>query len=590
MKSLFIKDDDNYYQACLEQVVKHSEYLQEQGIKPEQICILIRYKKHIPKIATYFAQYQLKNPDSPYCYTIVSDEAFRLDASPAVQLLIAAFKMLANPDDKLARAELLQCRSRIFKTYSKQSEAFQEDLPASFESQLSGLIHIPLFELADLLIRLFDLSKIPAQESYLFCFMDKLQEFLEKNTSDLSSFLRYWDEHLSSTKLPRASSVNGIRIISIHTAKGLQYHSVIVAFCDWSTEGDTRNLLWCHTNLQPFAALPLIPVNFQQLMNTTIFKEDYQEECIQQFVDNLNLLYVAFTRAEKNLVILSKAPKPDKKDSEKNQDIKTVAQLIYKVLSDPAHPLFSSCFTPINQAEGNPGIYEQEENESTGKSENLEEKQNNTKAVEFLFEYGSIYTDANESKNLRTEQDFAVEYRSFPRKTGFRQSNPSRDFVLEGSRGEFHNSYIDRGKLLHKLFSRIRKKADAPAAVRSLLNEGLLREEEQDELLRYTQAALEHPQVKEWYSDNYRLYNECVILYRDATDKLREKRPDRVIRQQDKVLVIDFKFGKAMPKYRRQVAQYMQLLHQMGHKKVEGYLWYVDDQQVEQVEAGEVMP
>jgi hypothetical protein len=26
----------------------------------------------------------------------------------------------------------------------------------------------------------------------------------------------------------------------------------------------------------------------------------------------------------------------------------------------------------------------------------------------------------------------------------------------------------------------------------------------------------------------------------------------------------------------------------MGHKQVEGYLWYVDEQQVEQVEAGEV--
>lgn len=93
--------------------------------------------------------------------------------------------------------------------------------------------------------------------------------------------------------------MSGIRIMSIHKAKGLQFHSLIVAFCDWPTEGNHRNLLWCHTDLQPFAALPLIPVNFQQLMNVTIFKEDYREECVQQFVDNLNLLYVAFTRAEK---------------------------------------------------------------------------------------------------------------------------------------------------------------------------------------------------------------------------------------------------------------------------------------------------
>ena len=259
--------------------------------------------------------------------------------------------MLANPDDKLAREELEQCRTRLLKTYGEEPDTFQGDLPAGFESQLNELIHIPLFELADLLIRLFDLGKIPAQESYLFSFMDKLQEFLEKNTSDLSSFLRYWEDHLSSTTLPRASSMSGIRIMSIHKAKGLQFHSLIVAFCDWPTEGNHRNLLWCHTDLQPFAALPLIPVNFQQLMNVTIFKEDYREECVQQFVDNLNLLYVAFTRAEKNLIICSKAPGPNKKDTEKNQEIKSVAELIYKILSDPAHPLFSPHFKVENNEE-----------------------------------------------------------------------------------------------------------------------------------------------------------------------------------------------------------------------------------------------
>ncbi|MDD2617728.1 MAG: UvrD-helicase domain-containing protein [Bacteroidales bacterium] len=582
VKSIFIRDDEHYFQRSLEQVVMQSEYLQEQGIKPDQICIIIRYNKYIPEIATYFAQYQMDHPSSPYCYTIVSDEAFRLDASPAVLLLIAALKLLADPLNKIARAELLQNWAEIVKTHSSQSEVFQEDLPACFETQLNGLIHIPLFELADLLIRLFDLGKIPNQESYLFCFMDKLQGFLEKNTSDLNSFLHYWDEQLYKTTLPRASGINGIRITSIHKAKGLQYHSIIVAFCDWSTEGDNRNLLWCHTELQPFAALPLIPVNYQQIMNTSIFREDYQEECIQQFVDNLNLLYVALTRAEKNLVLCSKAPKTQKNDTEKDQEIKTVAQLLYKVLSDPTHPLFSSCFVPANEAE-NELSFEEKTTEAT-----TEATQGSTSSGEALFEYGSICTDSRENET-KAEQDFAIAYRSFPRKTGFRQSNPSRDFVLEGSRAEFHNSYIDRGKLLHKLFSRIRKLSDAPTAVRSLVAEGLLNEEAQEELLLYTQSALEHPQAKEWYSGNYRLYNECVILYEDENHKLREKRPDRVIRNQDKVVVIDFKFGKALTKYRKQVAQYMQLLRQMGHKEVEGYLWYVDDQQVEQIEAGEVI-
>jgi ATP-dependent helicase/nuclease subunit A len=334
------------------------------------------------------------------------------------------------------------------------------------------------------------------------------------------------------------------------------------------------------------AALPLIPVNFQQLMNVTIFKEDYREECVQQFVDNLNLLYVAFTRAEKNLIICSKAPGPNKKDTEKNQEIKSVAELIYKILSDPAHPLFSPHFKVENNEEDESILEGGEGRKKEETADTADDPVGNTQVAG--FEYGKICTDSGEDENSRTEQDFAIEYRSFPRQTGFRQSNPSRDFVSGGVRGEFHNNYIDRGKLLHKLFSRIKKQSDAPAAVRSLLNEGLIDEEEQNKLLQYTQTALEHPRAKEWYSGNYRLYNECVILYEDAQHKLREKRPDRVIRQEDKMVVIDFKFGKALPKYRRQVARYMELLRQMGHKQVEGYLWYVDEQQVEQVEAGEV--
>ncbi len=263
------------------------------GITPDQICILIRYKKHIPEIAAYFAQYQTDHPGSPFCYTIVSDEAFRLDASPAVQILIAALKMLANPDDKLAREELEQCRTRLLKTYGEEPDTFQGDLPAGFESQLNELIHIPLFELADLLIRLFDLGKIPAQESYLFSFMDKLQEFLEKNTSDLSSFLRYWEDHLSSTTLPRASSMSGIRIMSIHKAKGLQFHSLIVAFCDWPTEGNHRNSVLVSYRSAAFRRLAFDSGKFPTTYECDHIQGRLREECVQQFVDNLNLLYVA---------------------------------------------------------------------------------------------------------------------------------------------------------------------------------------------------------------------------------------------------------------------------------------------------------
>jgi ATP-dependent exoDNAse (exonuclease V) beta subunit len=55
-------------------------------------------------------------------------------------------------------------------------------------------------------------------------------------------------------------------------------------------------------------------------------------------------------------------------------------------------------------------------------------------------------------------------------------------------------------------------------------------------------------------------------------------RPDRVIIQPDKVIVVDYKFGELhQEKYKQQVKRYMDLLKQMGYQNIDGYLWYLRD-------------
>ena len=57
--------------------------------------------------------------------------------------------------------------------------------------------------------------------------------------------------------------------------------------------------------------------------------------------------------------------------------------------------------------------------------------------------------------------------------------------------------------------------------------------------------------------------------------KMVEHRPDRVMKNQEEMIVVDFKFGKPKDEYRTQVRQYMDLLEAMGNKNVKGYLWFV---------------
>jgi IS1 family transposase len=122
-------------------------------------------------------------------------------------------------------------------------------------------------------------------------------------------------------------------------------------------------------------------------------------------------------------------------------------------------------------------------------------------------------------------------------------------------------------------------------ALQELQQEGVLYDEEMtvakvSSLLR---KRLENPRVREWFSDKWTLYNECTILYKDADGHVCERRPDRVMTDGHRMIVVDFKFGHPRPEYQEQVKEYMQLLQPMGYQQVEGYLWYVYSNKIEEV-------
>ena len=150
------------------------------------------------------------------------------------------------------------------------------------------------------------MSRIEKQDAYLFSFFDAVTEYLQSNSSELASFIRYWDETLCSKTIP-SGEMDGIRILSIHKSKGLEFHTVLIPFCDWKLENETNNqLVWCAPPEEPYNAISLVPVNYSTTMAESIYRQDYLHERLQLWVDNLNLLYVAFTRAGKNLILWSR--------------------------------------------------------------------------------------------------------------------------------------------------------------------------------------------------------------------------------------------------------------------------------------------
>ena len=549
--------NDDYQEHTLARIVSIIDDLHQQHQPLNRIAILVRANRLIPLIANYFMEHL---PEVP----IVSDEAFRLDASPAVNVIIQALHLLTHPDDALARAFIMK--------------TLPNGIPEAFDSNREQLRLLPLYELTEHLFALFRLNCFDNQAAYICAFFDHLTEYISDRPADIDDFISHWEENLAS-KTIQGAGIEGVRLISIHKSKGLEFDNVIIPFCDWQLEKSSGNIIWCSPQEEPFSQLPIVPVDYsRKAMLGTVYEEDYRHEHLQNVVDNLNLLYVAFTRARRQLYVIGH------RDA-KNSRSTIIQSVLPQIVGNEQSPLPQATLTGL---EDNTAPLEFEMGLSPN-APNNPNSPNNPNAPN-----NPISSSPQKEKNvfLQPSKQLHVNLESFTRPASFRQSNLSRQFV-EGADDDNtpqQPSYIQLGSLLHNVFSTIRTTADIDAALNRLETEGLLSPGSQGQttpqirasLVNMIRRRLEHPKVADWFSPRWTLYNECTILTR-VDGKTIEKRPDRVMTDGHEWIVVDFKFGKPIEEHQDQVREYMDLLRQMGHEQVKGFLWYVYTNRITEV-------
>lgn len=530
--------EQDYEQETLVSMGQEVERLLASGVRLNDIAILVRKNKRIPAIADYF--------DKVLHYKIVSDEAFQLSASKAICMLMDALRYLSDENNLIARAQLAIAYQNDILQQSEDWNTLmlrpaETYLPAELLERKEELKLMPLYELLEELFSIFQLKRITDQDAYLFAFFDAVTDYLQNNSSELDAFIRYWEEKLNSKTIP-SGEVEGIRIFSIHKSKGLEFHTVLLPFCDWKLESERNDhRVWCEPTESPFNTLDLLPISYNKLMKESLYKNDYLQERLQLWVDNLNILYVALTRAGKNLLIWSK-----------REQTGTMSELLANVL-----PIVA-----------------------------LRQK---VEMTENTYEYGAVCASEEErtkqstNKLVQKPQKLPVQMESMRHDIEFRQSNRSADFIQGIDEEESDSRFINRGRMLHTLFSAIETQDDIDSAIDRLVFEGVIREEEKEEIIHeVVEKAFSMPEVQTWYSGDWTLFNECAIIYKE-NGKLQTRRPDRVMMKNGEVVVVDFKFGKENRKYNKQVKEYMKLLSDMGYTSITGYLWYVDEERIEKV-------
>ena len=538
------KKDINYQEDTLLQLTETIQEMVEKGVNVNDMAILVRKNSQIPLIADYF--------DKHTSHRIVSDEAFRLDASLAVCMMMDALRFLIDPSQSVAKAQLaIAYQNEVLKKDLDFNTILLNDLndflPQTFINEQAHLALMPLYELLERLFDIFQLSSIENQDAYLFAFFDAVTEYIQKNSSELTAFITHWEEKICHKTIP-SGKIDGIRILSIHKSKGLEFHTVFLPFCDWKLENERSSYIWCTPQESPFNELSLLPINYGNSMNESIYHRDYLNEKLQLWVDNLNILYVAFTRPKNNLVVWCKKGMTN-----------TVSELLYKAIQQTSCQKVQDIELQAEETE------EEDENYTLGNIVPSKDKD----------------VKETENKLLVTPQSLSIKMESIEANITFKQSNRSASFI-QGEQDK-NNEYIQQGQLLHTLFSCIRTVKDIPSAIQSLRMEGIIESEKHEmQIMKLTQWALGHPMVKDWFSGEWELYNECAILYH-KNGELQTRRPDRVMMKNGEVIVLDFKFGNPSPIYHHQVKEYMALLNDMGYKHIRGYLWYIFNNELEEV-------
>ena len=552
---------DDYQTATLKQIAETIATLRAQGIPQKEIAILVRVNQYIPTIARYFME---QMPE----VTIVSDEAFRLDASNAVCLLVQALRLLTHPDDQLTKAAIVKnWHHDVLGEPAEDNRLLlstvdlDSGLPEAFRNHREELTAMPLYDLVERLYDIFSLERLSEQSAYVCTFFDQLAAYVSENTADIFAFLNEWDETICK-KTIQSDETEGVRILSIHKSKGLEYPYVIIPFCDWQLEKQNDNILWCKPAEEPFSDLPIAPVDYsQRQMMGTIYEHDYLQEHLQNTVDNLNLLYVAFTRACKGLYVLGRRNAKNLRSTLIEQCLPLVA----KELSDAVIEGMEDDKATLSFTYGTPASPRSDTSRITP--------------------HASAKT---RNPFLQPAEPLPVAFSYHESKVSFRQSNRSQAFI-EGDDEEKaqRHRYIQAGSVLHEIFSTIRTVNDIPDALRRLQFEGVLYDEEMtaEHITMMLKKRLENPRVADWFSPRWTLFNECTILSVE-NGEVKERRPDRVMTDGQEWIVVDFKFGSPKPEYHDQVREYMDLIQKMesvSSDKIHGYLWYVYSNKIEGV-------
>ena len=247
--------DGDWADAAITETIDAVEVAQKNGYMLRDIAILTRNKRHGKQIANAFMSYKSSLAANPnMLYDVVSSEALYLTSSHLVRFSISLIKWLNDEANTIVLAEWLFEYERYILASKKSETAifsskenWQDVVPQAFAQQKDYLKTLPLYELVEHLIHIFELNKIKDELIYLQAFQDAILDYAKNERGDIPSFLEWWETVKDKKTIQVSDENNAIKIMTIHKSKGLEFPVVIIPFLDWELDhnANNANILWC---------------------------------------------------------------------------------------------------------------------------------------------------------------------------------------------------------------------------------------------------------------------------------------------------------------------------------------------------------
>lgn len=553
-------DEEEHSQAASYTVQKLVELL-ELGIAMKDIGILVRKNSEAQQILDCVFEKDNQEKLSKAAgkpFQIVSGEALKIVNNPAISLLLSTLHLLSvhEPESGIYKAECARLWYQILHPETEEI-ALGSDvwlsfvtgsvssltgiLPDELCSSLNSLRYLPVNELIEKLIKMYHLGSgiTEVHIPYLLAFRDQVAAFSAAGDKGIGAFLSWWDTEGSTKALPSSDSQDAVQLMTVHKSKGLEFGAVIVPFFNWKlneySTGGKRKLIWVGAEQAGFGKFRSFPVDYNQNLASTIFAGEFFDEMLLNYMDELNALYVATTRAKNYLCLI--CPKTPPKKEKDGPSIE-----LHYIL----HEMFEG-----------------------GQTEDLVFVEGDSQYV-----FGEIPSLSVEKVRESKDQYLKIQ--------DYQVNEELTERFKRNSRNEetWFNSRQRKGIVLHKILETLQSEDDLDKLIAEKIQEGFIRESEKEEVKKDVVDILNQEEIKKWFATAKSVISEKDMIIESGL----VKRPDKLFVFEDRAVLLDFKFGAEQNKYMADISLYRDNLLKMDEfKEVDAYLWYAESRKLQKV-------